>query len=161
MSDSVFEDEGAGTPPTAAQSAEEGDKLESSPNSAESETTEREEGERQPTQMHSETGQNQLVCQLVLFSFSVSDGVSSHGCHLKMFNAFIVAFPPGGERPAHLVTEQTEVPPPRVRTEGQQMNGIIEDRSSVSSTDMLVSIHCEETKDRHKLKQILLYVSFL
>lgn len=33
--------------------------------------------------------------------------------------------------------EQTEVAPPRVRTEGQQMNGIIEDRSSVSSTDML------------------------
>uniref|UniRef100_A0A673C2I4 SEC7 domain-containing protein n=1 Tax=Sphaeramia orbicularis TaxID=375764 RepID=A0A673C2I4_9TELE len=39
--------------------------------------------------------------------------------------------------PAHPVTEQTEVAPPRVRTEGQQMNGIIEDRSSVSSTDML------------------------
>ncbi|KAG8002940.1 Brefeldin A-inhibited guanine nucleotide-exchange protein 2 [Nibea albiflora] len=96
--DSVFEDEGAGTPPTAAQPAEEVDKLESSPNSAESETTEGEEGERQPTQMHSETG---------------------------------------GDHPAHPVTEQTEVPPPRVRTEGQQMNGIIEDRSSVSSTDML------------------------
>ncbi|TMS16775.1 Brefeldin A-inhibited guanine nucleotide-exchange protein 2 [Larimichthys crocea] len=96
--DSVFEDEGVGTHPTAAQPAEEGDKLESSPNSAESETTEGEEGERQPTQMHSETG---------------------------------------GEYPAHPVNEQTEVPPPRVRTEGQQMNGIIEDRSSVSSTDML------------------------
>ncbi|KAE8293087.1 Brefeldin A-inhibited guanine nucleotide-exchange protein 2 [Larimichthys crocea] len=96
--DSVFEDEGVGTHPTAAQPAEDGDKPESSPNSAESETTEGEEGERQPTQMHSETG---------------------------------------GEYPAHPVTEQTEVPPPRVRTEGQQMNGIIEDRSSVSSTDML------------------------
>uniref|UniRef100_UPI0037E781E2 brefeldin A-inhibited guanine nucleotide-exchange protein 2 n=1 Tax=Semicossyphus pulcher TaxID=241346 RepID=UPI0037E781E2 len=43
----------------------------------------------------------------------------------------------GGEHPAHPVTEQTEVAPPRVRAEGQQMNGIIEDRSSVSSTDML------------------------
>ncbi|XP_073325911.1 brefeldin A-inhibited guanine nucleotide-exchange protein 2 [Pagrus major] len=96
--DSVFEDEGAETPPTAAQPAEEGDKAMSSPNSAESEVTEGEEGEHQPTQMHSETG---------------------------------------GEHPAHHVTEQTEVPPPRVRTEGQQMNGIIEDRSSVSSTDML------------------------
>uniref|UniRef100_A0A8C4HR37 ADP-ribosylation factor guanine nucleotide-exchange factor 2 (brefeldin A-inhibited) n=1 Tax=Dicentrarchus labrax TaxID=13489 RepID=A0A8C4HR37_DICLA len=42
-----------------------------------------------------------------------------------------------GEHPAHPVTEQTEVAPPRVRTEGQQMNGIMEDRSSVSSTDML------------------------
>lgn len=136
-SDSVFEDEGVGTHPTAAQPAEEGDKPESSPNSAESETTEGEEGERQPTQMHSETGQNQSVCLLVL-SLSVTV-FSSHGCHLKMF---IAAFPPGGEYPAHPVTEQTEVPPPRVRTEGQQMNGIIEDRSSVSSTDMLV---CEET----------------
>uniref|UniRef100_A0A671X196 ARF guanine nucleotide exchange factor 2 n=1 Tax=Sparus aurata TaxID=8175 RepID=A0A671X196_SPAAU len=44
-----------------------------------------------------------------------------------------------GEHPAYHVTEQTELPPSRVRTEGQQMNGIIEDRSSVSSTDMLVS----------------------
>ncbi|XP_078144283.1 brefeldin A-inhibited guanine nucleotide-exchange protein 2 isoform X2 [Centroberyx gerrardi] len=43
----------------------------------------------------------------------------------------------GGEHPAHPVPEQTEVPPPRVRAEGQQMNGIIEDRASVSSTDML------------------------
>ncbi|KAK9515738.1 hypothetical protein VZT92_026363 [Zoarces viviparus] len=42
----------------------------------------------------------------------------------------------GGEHPAHPVDE-TEVAPPRVRTEVQQMNGIIEDRSSVSSTDML------------------------
>ncbi|KAL3063881.1 hypothetical protein OYC64_000243 [Pagothenia borchgrevinki] len=42
-----------------------------------------------------------------------------------------------GEHPAPPVEEQTEVTPPRVRTEGQQMNGIIEDRSSVSSTDML------------------------
>ncbi|KAM9351066.1 brefeldin A-inhibited guanine nucleotide-exchange protein 2 isoform 2-T2 [Symphorus nematophorus] len=96
--DSVFEDEGAVTPPTAAQPAEEGDKQESGPNLAELHATEGEEGEHQPTQMHSGTG---------------------------------------GEPPAHPVTEQTEVPPPRVRTEGQQMNGIIEDRSSVSSTDML------------------------
>ncbi|KAJ4934028.1 hypothetical protein JOQ06_006835, partial [Pogonophryne albipinna] len=42
-----------------------------------------------------------------------------------------------GEHPAPPVEEQTEVTPPRVRTEGQQMNGVIEDRSSVSSTDML------------------------
>lgn len=85
--DSVFEDEGVETPPTAAEPAEEGDKPESNPNPAE---TEREEGEQQGT---------------------------------------------GGEH--HPVDEQTEVAPPRVRTEGQQMNGIIEDRSSVSSTDML------------------------
>ncbi|XP_034393258.1 brefeldin A-inhibited guanine nucleotide-exchange protein 2 isoform X2 [Cyclopterus lumpus] len=41
-----------------------------------------------------------------------------------------------GEHPAHPLDE-TEVAPPRVRTEGQQMNGIIEDRTSVSSSDML------------------------
>jgi len=49
-----------------------------------------------------------------------------------------VASPPGGEHPAPPLDE-TEVAPPAVRTEGQQMNGIIEDRASVSSTDMLVS----------------------
>ncbi|KAM6982997.1 brefeldin A-inhibited guanine nucleotide-exchange protein 2 [Tautogolabrus adspersus] len=43
----------------------------------------------------------------------------------------------GDENQVHPVTEQTEATPPRVRAEGQQMNGIIEDRSSVSSTDML------------------------
>ncbi|XP_056277918.1 brefeldin A-inhibited guanine nucleotide-exchange protein 2 isoform X1 [Pseudoliparis swirei] len=42
----------------------------------------------------------------------------------------------GGEHPAPPLDE-TEVAPPAVRTEGQQMNGIIEDRASVSSTDML------------------------
>lgn len=47
--------------------------------------------------------------------------------------------PPGGEHPAHPITEQTEAAPSRVRAESQQMNGIIEDRSSVSSADMLVS----------------------
>lgn len=51
----------------------------------------------------------------------------------------VLASPPGGEHPAHPATEQTEGHPPGVRTEGQQMNGIIEDRSSVSSTDLLVS----------------------
>lgn len=51
-SDSVFEDEGVETPPTAAEPAEEGDKPESNPNPAE---TEREEGEQQGT------GQN-LLC---------------------------------------------------------------------------------------------------
>ncbi|XP_035512500.1 brefeldin A-inhibited guanine nucleotide-exchange protein 2 [Morone saxatilis] len=95
--DSVFEDEVVEIP-TAAQPVEEGDKPESNPNPAESEVTEGEEGEHQPTQIHSGTG---------------------------------------GEHPAHPVTEQTEVAPPRVRTEREQMNGIIEDRSSVSSTDML------------------------
>lgn len=59
-----------------------------------------------------------------------------HGHDLKMS---ILASPPGGEHPADPVTEQTEVAPSRVRAEGQQMNGIIEDRSSVSSADMLVS----------------------
>lgn len=50
----------------------------------------------------------------------------------------VLASPLGDERQAHPVSEQTEVAPPGVRTESQQMNGIIEDRTSVSSTDMLV-----------------------
>lgn len=58
--DSVFEDEGVETPPTAAQPAEKGDKAMSSPNSAESEATEGEEGEHQPAQMNSGTGQHLL-----------------------------------------------------------------------------------------------------
>ncbi|XP_037540964.1 brefeldin A-inhibited guanine nucleotide-exchange protein 2 [Nematolebias whitei] len=43
----------------------------------------------------------------------------------------------GGEHVDPPVPEQTEVVPHRVRTEAQQMNGIIEDRSSISSTDIL------------------------
>ncbi|XP_010791827.1 brefeldin A-inhibited guanine nucleotide-exchange protein 2-like [Notothenia coriiceps] len=96
--DSVFEDGGAEAPPPAAEPAEEGDKLQSDVNPAESAVAEAEEGEQTPAQTRSGTE---------------------------------------GEHPAPPVEEQTEVTPPRVRTEGQQMNGIIEDRSSVSSTDML------------------------
>uniref|UniRef100_A0A3Q1GNQ3 ADP-ribosylation factor guanine nucleotide-exchange factor 2 (brefeldin A-inhibited) n=1 Tax=Acanthochromis polyacanthus TaxID=80966 RepID=A0A3Q1GNQ3_9TELE len=51
--------------------------------------------------------------------------------------------------PVHPAAEQTDVAPPRVRTEGQQMNGIIEDRSSVSSTDMLVSSDAEALQGPH------------
>lgn len=43
-----------------------------------------------------------------------------------------------GEPPVHSTPEQTEVAPSRGRTEAQQMNGIIEDRTSVSSADILV-----------------------
>ncbi|XP_072222725.1 brefeldin A-inhibited guanine nucleotide-exchange protein 2 isoform X1 [Leuresthes tenuis] len=42
-----------------------------------------------------------------------------------------------GDQPAHPIPEPTEAITTGARTEGQQMNGIIEDRSSVSSTDML------------------------
>ncbi len=56
-SDSVFEDEGAGTLPTAAQPADEGNKPESCPNAAESDMAEGEEGEQQPAQTNSGTGQ--------------------------------------------------------------------------------------------------------
>uniref|UniRef100_A0A3Q3B4E0 ADP-ribosylation factor guanine nucleotide-exchange factor 2 (brefeldin A-inhibited) n=1 Tax=Kryptolebias marmoratus TaxID=37003 RepID=A0A3Q3B4E0_KRYMA len=48
-----------------------------------------------------------------------------------------VSSAPGGEHPEPPVPEQTGPVPPRVRTEAQQMNGIIEDRSSISSTDIL------------------------
>uniref|UniRef100_A0A3P9N9M1 ARF guanine nucleotide exchange factor 2 n=1 Tax=Poecilia reticulata TaxID=8081 RepID=A0A3P9N9M1_POERE len=42
-----------------------------------------------------------------------------------------------GEPPIQFAPEQTEVAPSRGRTEAQQMNGIIEDRTSVSSADIL------------------------
>uniref|UniRef100_A0A4W6BT11 ARF guanine nucleotide exchange factor 2 n=1 Tax=Lates calcarifer TaxID=8187 RepID=A0A4W6BT11_LATCA len=79
-----------------------------------------------------------------------------YGCDLKMS---ILASPPGGEHPAH--PEQTEVAPPRVRTEGQQMNGIIEDRSSVSSTDMLVSSALQGPHNAARFSHILQKDAFL
>ena len=79
----------------------------------------------------------------VLIHISILVGDSVFLSRLWPENLYL-ASPPVGEHPAQHVTEQTEMPPSRVRTEGQQMNGIIEDRSSVSSTDMLVSSvnHC-------------------
>uniref|UniRef100_A0A665VV85 ADP-ribosylation factor guanine nucleotide-exchange factor 2 (brefeldin A-inhibited) n=1 Tax=Echeneis naucrates TaxID=173247 RepID=A0A665VV85_ECHNA len=72
-----------------------------------------------------------------LLVFSVKMDLFLPCCDLEMC---IVYCTPAGEHPTHPVTEQTEVAPPKVSTEGQQMNGIIEDRSSVSSTDMLVTL---------------------
>uniref|UniRef100_A0A671WXQ0 ARF guanine nucleotide exchange factor 2 n=1 Tax=Sparus aurata TaxID=8175 RepID=A0A671WXQ0_SPAAU len=66
-----------------------------------------------------------------------------------------------GEHPAYHVTEQTELPPSRVRTEGQQMNGIIEDRSSVSSTDMLVSSALQGPHSAARFSHILQKDAFL
>ncbi|XP_070765753.1 brefeldin A-inhibited guanine nucleotide-exchange protein 2 [Enoplosus armatus] len=116
--DSVFEDEGAETRPTA----QEGDKPESNPNPAESAAPDGEEGEQQLTQMHSGTG---------------------------------------GEHPAHPVSEQTEGAPPGLRTEGQQMNGIIEDRSSVSSTDMLDAEALQGPHNAARFSHILQKDAFL
>lgn len=59
----------------------------------------------------------------------------------------------GGEHQAHPVSEQTEVAAPGVRTVGQQMNGIIGDRSSVSSADMLV-------RSVNRSKMCVLYIYF-
>ncbi|XP_045912212.1 brefeldin A-inhibited guanine nucleotide-exchange protein 2 [Micropterus dolomieu] len=112
--DSVFEYEGAETPPTAAQPAEEGDYPEVNP--------EGEEGGQQPTQIHSGAG---------------------------------------GEHPAHPATEQTEGHPPGVRTEGQQMNGIIEDRSSVSSTDLLDAEALQGSHNAARFSHILQKDAFL
>ncbi|XP_063319273.1 brefeldin A-inhibited guanine nucleotide-exchange protein 2 [Pelmatolapia mariae] len=113
--DSVFEDEGPETSPTAAQQGDEGDKPESNSNPAE-------KGEQQPTQTHVGAG---------------------------------------GEHPPHPATEQTEVAPPRVRTEGQQMNGIIEDRSSLSSTDMLDAEALQGPHNAARFSHILQKDAFL
>uniref|UniRef100_A0A669CLG1 ARF guanine nucleotide exchange factor 2 n=1 Tax=Oreochromis niloticus TaxID=8128 RepID=A0A669CLG1_ORENI len=80
---------------------------------------------------------NTLILFLVYPASSVLYSLLS--CRCNDLKTSVLASSPGGEHPPHPATEQTEVAPPRVRTEGQQMNGIIEDRSSLSSTDMLVS----------------------
>uniref|UniRef100_A0A667ZA27 ARF guanine nucleotide exchange factor 2 n=1 Tax=Myripristis murdjan TaxID=586833 RepID=A0A667ZA27_9TELE len=72
----------------------------------------------------------------VIFFVLLSASSFTVNVKIRLQMSFITSLP-GGEHPAHPVPEQTEVAPPRVRAEGQQMNGIIEDRASVSSTDML------------------------
>ncbi|XP_019944725.2 brefeldin A-inhibited guanine nucleotide-exchange protein 2 isoform X2 [Paralichthys olivaceus] len=67
----------------------------------------------------------------------------------------------GGEHPAHTVTEQTEAAPTTVRAEGQQMNGIIEDRSSVSSTDMLDAETLQGAHNAARFSHILQKDAFL
>lgn len=67
----------------------------------------------------------------------------------------------GNENPAHPVPEQTEVAPPRVRGEGQQMNGIIEDRTSVSSTDMLDAEALQGAYNAARFSHILQKDAFL
>uniref|UniRef100_A0A3P8P0X7 SEC7 domain-containing protein n=1 Tax=Astatotilapia calliptera TaxID=8154 RepID=A0A3P8P0X7_ASTCA len=84
-----------------------------------------------------------VLCILHLLFFSLLS------CHCNDLKTSVLASSPGGEHPPHPATEQTEVAPPRVRTEGQQMNGIIEDRSSLSSTDMLVSSDAEGLQGPH------------
>uniref|UniRef100_A0A8C3A047 ARF guanine nucleotide exchange factor 2 n=1 Tax=Cyclopterus lumpus TaxID=8103 RepID=A0A8C3A047_CYCLU len=81
---------------------------------------------------------NVVALLLVHLSFmsSVSFVLINVNTQSQDLKISIVSYPPEGEHPAHPLDE-TEVAPPRVRTEGQQMNGIIEDRTSVSSSDML------------------------
>uniref|UniRef100_A0A3Q4I8C3 ADP-ribosylation factor guanine nucleotide-exchange factor 2 (brefeldin A-inhibited) n=1 Tax=Neolamprologus brichardi TaxID=32507 RepID=A0A3Q4I8C3_NEOBR len=82
-------------------------------------------------------------------------------CHCNDLKTSVLASSPGGEHPPHPATEQTEVAPPRVRTEGQQMNGIIEDRSSLSSTDMLVSCALQGPHNAARFSHILQKDAFL
>uniref|UniRef100_A0A8C9XJH3 ARF guanine nucleotide exchange factor 2 n=1 Tax=Sander lucioperca TaxID=283035 RepID=A0A8C9XJH3_SANLU len=98
-------------------------------------------GGRATANTDTQRNRSRLTCLFYFFSLLSSQHLLAkvfffNGHDLKIF---IPASPPGGEHPVHPVDEQTEVAPPGVRTEGQHMNGIIEDRSSVSSTDMLVS----------------------
>uniref|UniRef100_A0A3Q2PHQ2 ARF guanine nucleotide exchange factor 2 n=1 Tax=Fundulus heteroclitus TaxID=8078 RepID=A0A3Q2PHQ2_FUNHE len=67
----------------------------------------------------------------------------------------------GDEAPAHPAPEQTEVAPPRGRTEAQQMNGIIEDRSSVSSADILDAEALQGPNNAARFSHILQKDAFL
>ncbi|XP_029010940.1 brefeldin A-inhibited guanine nucleotide-exchange protein 2 [Betta splendens] len=120
--DSVFEDEGGESPLTSAQSAEDGDKLDNCPNSAQLTETEGEDKEEQPAQTHSEAG---------------------------------------GEHPEHPVSEPAEVSSTEIRTETQQMNGIVEDRSSVSSADMLDAEALQGPHNTARFSHILQKDAFL
>lgn len=116
-SDSVFEDDGVETPPTATQQTEEEEQRGGDMNAADQEEE----------------------------SWSNLRGTGTGLSHPLLFHFLSISFKEalkwssGEEAPAPAPPEPAEVPPSTSRTEGQQMNGFIEDRSSVSSTDMLVS----------------------
>ncbi|KAM9855174.1 brefeldin A-inhibited guanine nucleotide-exchange protein 2, partial [Aulostomus maculatus] len=73
----------------------------------------------------------------------------------------IHAGPGAGDHLARSVPEPTQVVPPRVRAEGQQMNGIIEDRSSVSSADMLDAEALQGSHSASRFSHILQKDAFL
>lgn len=102
-------------------------------------TQQRRESNSQHRPMLEQVGYSSNIPILFLVYPASSVLHSLLSCHCNDLKTSVLASSPGGEHPPHPATEQTEVAPPRVRTEGQQMNGIIEDRSSLSSTDMLVS----------------------
>uniref|UniRef100_A0A669DUC0 ARF guanine nucleotide exchange factor 2 n=1 Tax=Oreochromis niloticus TaxID=8128 RepID=A0A669DUC0_ORENI len=102
---------------------------------------------------------NTLILFLVYPASSVLYSLLS--CRCNDLKTSVLASSPGGEHPPHPATEQTEVAPPRVRTEGQQMNGIIEDRSSLSSTDMLVSSALQGPHNAARFSHILQKDAFL
>ncbi|XP_034551985.1 brefeldin A-inhibited guanine nucleotide-exchange protein 2 isoform X1 [Notolabrus celidotus] len=64
-----------------------------------------------------------------------------------------------GDNPAHPLPEQTELSAPKAR--GEQMNGIIEDRSSVSSTDMLDAETLQGSYNAARFSHILQKDAFL
>ncbi|XP_062316284.1 brefeldin A-inhibited guanine nucleotide-exchange protein 2 [Osmerus eperlanus] len=68
---------------------------------------------------------------------------------------------PGGDHASLPQPEQGEVAPPRGRVEGQQMNGIIEDRGSVSSSDILDSEGCHGAPPGSRFSHVLQKDAFL
>uniref|UniRef100_A0A8C7IRX7 ARF guanine nucleotide exchange factor 2 n=1 Tax=Oncorhynchus kisutch TaxID=8019 RepID=A0A8C7IRX7_ONCKI len=69
-------------------------------------------------------------------------------------------FPPLHTEGDHL-PEQTEVVPPRPRTDTNQMNGIMEDRGSVSSTDILDAESMQGGQNTARFSHILQKDAFL
>uniref|UniRef100_A0A1A7YY29 ADP-ribosylation factor guanine nucleotide-exchange factor 1(Brefeldin A-inhibited) n=1 Tax=Iconisemion striatum TaxID=60296 RepID=A0A1A7YY29_9TELE len=67
----------------------------------------------------------------------------------------------GGEGPVPAVPEQMDEVPPRVRTGTLQMNGVIEDRSSVSSTDLLDAESLQGPHSAARFSHILQKDAFL
>ncbi|XP_054602182.1 brefeldin A-inhibited guanine nucleotide-exchange protein 2 isoform X2 [Nothobranchius furzeri] len=67
----------------------------------------------------------------------------------------------GGEGPVPVVPEQMDAVPPRARTETPQMNGVIEDHSSVSSTDLLDAESLQGPHSAARFSHILQKDAFL
>ncbi|KAM8831145.1 brefeldin A-inhibited guanine nucleotide-exchange protein 2 [Synchiropus picturatus] len=66
-----------------------------------------------------------------------------------------------GDQPALTVPELTDVTPAKSHAEGQQMNGIIEDRSSVSSSDLLDAESLQGPHSSSRFSHILQKDAFL
>uniref|UniRef100_G3NJX2 ADP-ribosylation factor guanine nucleotide-exchange factor 2 (brefeldin A-inhibited) n=1 Tax=Gasterosteus aculeatus aculeatus TaxID=481459 RepID=G3NJX2_GASAC len=116
---------------------------------------------RMENQAVSASHANSLVClrSLLVLVNTYRRMFFFHGQDRKIKNQLLVLLV-GGEHPPPPL-EKTEATPSTVGTEGQQMNGILEDRSSVSSTDLMVSNALQGPHGAARFSHILQKDAFL